>query len=189
MPTVKVGIDCNGCCKAPPQILINKMPTTDWFDLGVHRFIRSTTASTRPLPTKRKLKTDLETKWAVCQQPYILLFQYVIHIHIICKKTKEQRVVERRSSWFTHSPTAATRPQPIERASNTDLVTVLAVYQEYHYSPMMILMKPRVWSLLKRWFVVLGFPFIIIRWLRKITDGGIRGIKGESLFIEMRALK
>ena len=79
------------------------------------------------------------------------------------KKTKEQRVVERRSSWFIHSRTAATRPQPIERASNTDLVTVLAVYQEYHYSPMMILMKPRVWSLLKRWFVVLGFPFIIVR--------------------------
>ena len=38
-----------------------------------------------------------------------------------------------KSSRFKHSNTAATRPLPIERAIKSDLVTILAVYQQ-HYS-------------------------------------------------------
>ena len=54
------------------------------------RFIRSTTASTRPLPTKRTLTTDLVTILAVCQQPYY----YSNTLSIFTSSAKNEGAVE-----------------------------------------------------------------------------------------------
>ena len=69
-------------------------------------FIRSTTA--HETTTNQKNVKNWSGDYIGGMPTALLLFWYVIHIHIICKKTKVQRVVEKRSS--PDSSTA--RPPP-----------------------------------------------------------------------------
>ena len=60
------------------------------------------------------------------------------YVHV-CRQEEEARKTQgrRMSSRFTYSNTAATRPLPIERALKTDILSILAVYQQQHSLPIM----------------------------------------------------
>ena len=64
---------------------------------------------------------------------------------------------------FFHSKTAATRPLPIERASKTDLLSILALYQQYYLIP---IQAGRAWG--------------VVGWLMYEADSSVRRIMGRA---------